>query len=77
MARKLQQSNIMMVHELTFYFYRPQASSYLDVGGGGGAEQSSVDFSNLPISSDPQSKEQCPKQKHPTHLIRDQPTNLL
>ncbi len=32
MARKLQQSNIMMVHELTFYFYRPQASSYLDVG---------------------------------------------
>lgn len=51
-------------------------STYLDVGGGGGAEQSSDDFSNLPISSDPQSKELCPKQTHLAHLIREQPTNI-
>ncbi len=77
MGRKLQQRNIKVVHKLTFYFYRPQVSSYLDVEGGGGAEQSSVDFLSLPISSDPLSKEQCPKQTHPTHLISDQPKNLL
>lgn len=48
-------------------------STYLGEGGGEVAEQSSDDFSNLPISSDPQSKEQCPKQ---THLIREQSTNI-
>lgn len=51
-------------------------STYLGEGGGGVAEQSSDDFSNLPISSDPQSKELCPKQTHLTHMIREQPTNI-